>query len=41
LLSSGAVKPVVDRRIPMSEAATGHRVLDESTHIGKVLLTTG
>ncbi|WP_433341156.1 NAD(P)H-quinone oxidoreductase [Streptomyces sp. CA-253872] len=41
LLSSGAVKPIVDRRIPMSEAATGHRVLDESTHIGKVLLTTG
>ncbi|MEW2350078.1 NAD(P)H-quinone oxidoreductase [Streptomyces sp. NPDC006684] len=41
LLSSGAVKPVVDRRIPMSEAATGHRVLDESTHVGKVLLTTG
>ncbi|MFJ4439728.1 NAD(P)H-quinone oxidoreductase [Streptomyces sp. NPDC088923] len=41
LLSSGAVKPIVDRRVPMSEAATGHRVLDESTHIGKVLLTTG
>ncbi|WP_431035230.1 NAD(P)H-quinone oxidoreductase [Streptomyces sp. P6-2-1] len=41
LLSSGAVKPIVDRRIPMSEAATGHRVLDESSHIGKVLLTTG
>ncbi|WP_432089990.1 NAD(P)H-quinone oxidoreductase [Streptomyces sp. NRRL F-5630] len=41
LLSSGAVKPVVDRRIPMSDAATGHRVLDESNHIGKVLLTTG
>jgi putative PIG3 family NAD(P)H quinone oxidoreductase len=41
LLSTGAVRPIVDRRIPLREAATGHRVLDESTHVGKVLLTTG
>ncbi|MEU1038186.1 NAD(P)H-quinone oxidoreductase [Streptomyces sp. NPDC005551] len=38
LISGGHVRPVVDREIPMSDAATGHRVLEESGHIGKVLL---
>ncbi|MET7441355.1 NAD(P)H-quinone oxidoreductase [Streptomyces sp. NPDC004082] len=38
LISSGHVRPVVDREIPMSDAATAHRVLEESGHIGKVLL---
>jgi NADPH:quinone reductase-like Zn-dependent oxidoreductase len=32
------VRPVVDRELPMNEAAEGHRVLEESGHIGKVLL---
>jgi NADPH:quinone reductase-like Zn-dependent oxidoreductase len=32
------VRPVVDRELPMSEAAEAHRVLEESGHIGKVLL---
>ncbi|MEU6809474.1 NAD(P)H-quinone oxidoreductase [Streptomyces sp. NPDC046831] len=38
LLASGEVRPVVDREIPMNEAATAHRVVEESGHIGKVLL---
>lgn len=38
LVESGTVKPIVDQRLPMSEAAQGHRVLDESNHIGKVVL---
>ncbi|MFF6996118.1 NAD(P)H-quinone oxidoreductase [Streptomyces sp. NPDC008313] len=38
LVSGGHVRPVVDRGLPMSDAATGHRVLEESGHIGKVLL---
>jgi putative PIG3 family NAD(P)H quinone oxidoreductase len=38
LISSGHVRPIVDRELPMSDAATGHRVLEESGHIGKVLL---
>ncbi|MFC4464692.1 NAD(P)H-quinone oxidoreductase [Streptomyces xiangluensis] len=39
LISGGRVRPVVDRELPMSEAAAAHRVLEESGHIGKVLLT--
>ncbi|MEY2242795.1 NAD(P)H-quinone oxidoreductase [Streptomyces sp. BF23-18] len=38
LIDSGHVRPVVDRELPMSDAAGGHRVLEESSHIGKVLL---
>ncbi|MEW2463607.1 NAD(P)H-quinone oxidoreductase [Streptomyces sp. NPDC046994] len=40
LIASGHVRPVVDREIPMNDAATAHQVLEESGHIGKVLLVT-
>ncbi|MFH8802380.1 NAD(P)H-quinone oxidoreductase [Streptomyces sp. NPDC017936] len=40
LLVAGHVRPVVDRELPMSDAAAAHRVLEESGHVGKVLLTT-
>ncbi|KAK1180714.1 NAD(P)H-quinone oxidoreductase [Streptomyces sp. NBS 14/10] len=39
LVESGRVRPIVDRTIPMREAAEAHRVLEQSGHIGKVLLT--
>ncbi|WP_371670240.1 NAD(P)H-quinone oxidoreductase [Streptomyces sp. NBC_00289] len=38
LIEAGHVRPVVDREIPMSDAAEAHRVVEESGHIGKVLL---
>ncbi|MFD4572007.1 NAD(P)H-quinone oxidoreductase [Streptomyces sp. NPDC058417] len=38
LIAEGRVRPVVDREIPMSDAATAHRVVEESGHVGKVLL---
>ncbi|OIJ69540.1 NAD(P)H-quinone oxidoreductase [Streptomyces mangrovisoli] len=38
LLDAGHVRPVVDRELPMSEAGAAHRVVEESGHIGKVLL---
>lgn len=38
LLAEGRVRPVVDRELPMSEAAAAHRVVEESGHVGKVLL---
>ncbi|MYW68888.1 zinc-binding dehydrogenase [Streptomyces sp. SID8379] len=41
LIEGGHVRPIVDRTLPMSDAAQGHRVLEESGHIGKVLLTNG
>jgi NADPH:quinone reductase-like Zn-dependent oxidoreductase len=39
LLESGAVRPVVDRVLPMAAAAEAHRVVEAGEHIGKVLLT--
>ena len=39
LVESGAILPVVDQVLPMSEAAQAHRVVEASTHVGKVLLT--
>src|SRR5215218_6645365 len=36
----GVVRPIVDRRLPMSRAAEAHRVVEASEHIGKVLLIT-
>jgi putative PIG3 family NAD(P)H quinone oxidoreductase len=38
LLDGGHVRPVVDREIPMGDAAAAHRVVEESGHVGKVLL---
>ncbi|MFF7385610.1 zinc-binding dehydrogenase [Streptomyces griseoluteus] len=38
LIESGVVRPVVDREVPMTDAAEGHRVVEGSGHIGKVLL---
>ncbi|MEV5432914.1 NAD(P)H-quinone oxidoreductase [Streptomyces sp. NPDC052701] len=38
LIDAGRVRPVVDREIPMPDAAAAHRVVEESGHVGKVLL---
>ena len=38
LIDAGRVRPVVDRELPMPEAAAAHRVVEESSHVGKVLL---
>ncbi|MBQ1090960.1 NAD(P)H-quinone oxidoreductase [Streptomyces sp. B93] len=40
LLSGGHVRPVVDRELPMPQASEAHRLLEESGHVGKVLLVT-
>ncbi|WP_411149630.1 NAD(P)H-quinone oxidoreductase [Streptomyces sp. A30] len=40
LLDAGHVRPIVDREFPMSDAAAAHRVVEDSGHIGKVLLVT-
>lgn len=40
LVAAGHVRPVVDREVPMSDAPTAHQVLEDSGHIGKVLLVT-
>jgi NADPH:quinone reductase-like Zn-dependent oxidoreductase len=38
LIRTGAVRIMVDRTFPVSEAAEAHRYLDEGQHVGKVLL---
>ncbi|WP_433331372.1 NAD(P)H-quinone oxidoreductase [Spirillospora sp. CA-294931] len=39
LLEAGTVRPVIDRVVPMAEAARAHRALEDSVHIGKILLS--
>jgi putative PIG3 family NAD(P)H quinone oxidoreductase len=38
LVEEGLIRPVIDRRLPMPEAAEAHRVVESSTHVGKVLV---
>ena len=38
-VEAGEVRPVVDRVLPLDEAAQAHRVLESSAHIGKIVLT--
>lgn len=38
LVESGAIRPIVDRRVPMRQAADAHRLVESSNHVGKVLL---
>ncbi len=38
LISAGKVAAVIDRELPMSQAAQAHRALAASEHIGKILL---
>ena len=38
LISAGKVIPVIHAVLPMSEAAEAHRMLDDGSHVGKILL---
>ncbi|MFF6775599.1 NAD(P)H-quinone oxidoreductase [Streptomyces sp. NPDC012637] len=38
LIAAGTVTPVVDRTLPMADAAEAHRAVEASSHVGKVLL---
>ncbi|WP_343319221.1 NAD(P)H-quinone oxidoreductase [Arthrobacter sp. TMP15] len=39
LMSSGAVKPMVDKTFPLAQVAAAHEYFDSGEHVGKVLLT--
>jgi NADPH:quinone reductase-like Zn-dependent oxidoreductase len=38
LVAAGDVRPIIDRKVAMADAAEAHRVLETSDHVGKVLL---
>lgn len=38
LLDAGECAPVIDRVFPLTEAAAAHRLMESSTHIGKIVL---
>lgn len=40
-IAAGDIRPVIDRTIPLQDAAEAHRLLEDSGHVGKVVLTTG
>ena len=39
LIAAGRVRPVIDRVLPLAEAAEAHRIMAAGEHIGKVVLT--
>jgi putative PIG3 family NAD(P)H quinone oxidoreductase len=38
LVAAGQVRPVIDRTLPMAEAAQAHRLIEDGAHVGKILL---
>ena len=38
LVAAGKVGPVIDRTLPMAEAAQAHRLIEAGAHVGKILL---
>ena len=39
LIEDGSVRPIVHARMPLAEVADAHRLLEESGHVGKIVLT--
>ena len=39
LVAAGAVRPIIDRVLPLEEVAEAHRIMGEGSHTGKILLT--
>jgi NADPH2:quinone reductase len=39
-IEDGRIRPVIDCVLPLGDAATAHRSVEESSHVGKVVLTT-
>lgn len=41
LIEAGKVKPIVHATFPLEKAADAHALMEESSHMGKIMLTTG
>lgn len=40
LIEAGRVKPLIDKVFPLGDAAGAHALMEKSSHIGKIVLTT-
>jgi NADPH2:quinone reductase len=40
LIETGRITPVIHARLPLADAAEGHRIMDAATHVGKIMLVT-
>jgi putative PIG3 family NAD(P)H quinone oxidoreductase len=40
LVEAGRIRPVIDRRLPLAQAAQAHELVTSNEHVGKVLLVT-
>ena len=38
LIEEGRIRPVIYARLPLEEAAEGHRIMQKGTQFGKILL---
>ena len=41
LLDAGRVAPVLHAEFPLAQAAEAHRLMESSTHVGKIVLRVG
>ncbi len=41
ILDAGRCAPVIHATFPLAQAAEAHRLMEASTHIGKIVLTVG
>ncbi len=41
LVAEGVVRPVVHATMPLADVAEAHRLMDDSGHVGKIVLTVG
>ena len=40
LLAQGQCKPAIHATFPLAQAAAAHALMETSTHVGKIILTT-
>jgi NADPH2:quinone reductase len=39
MFAAGQIKPIIDSKFPLTDAAQAHQRMESSGHIGKIILT--